>query len=127
MKQITLYILVILLLPVLVTAQTISGNTITKKAKVCQFKTGIELIQKSPTQQSPLPSVGFTLTKASKVTLTICDADDKEILSLLNEELSAGFHSVRHSIPNSTGTKYYYNFTVEAGTRKVVKKVQLLQ
>jgi hypothetical protein len=126
MRKITLYTIMLLVLPALAFTQSISGN-ITKKAKVCQFKAGIELIQKSPSQLSPLASVGFTLTKASKVSLTICDADDKEIITLLNEELTAGYHSVRHYIPANTSVTYYYHFTAEAGTRKISKKVQIIQ
>lgn len=123
MRKFTLYIIVLLVLPALAFSQSISG---TKKAKVCQFKTGIDLTQKSPTQLNPLATVGFTLTKASKVSLTICDADGKEVVALLNEELSAGYHSVQHYVPGITGTKYYYSLKAVAGDRKTVRKVQLL-
>ena len=127
MRKITLYIIMLLALPALVAAQSISSNTNNKMVRVCQFKKGIELIQKSPVHPIPLASVGFKLTKASKVTLTICDDNNKEIVTLINEELTAGYHSVRHFIPANTSGTYYYNFTAEAGSRKIAKKVQMLQ
>ncbi len=127
MKKFTIYIIILLVLPAMLTAQSISGNINTKPVKICQFRTGIDLIQKSPSQLNPLVTVGFTLTKASEVSLKICDADDKEVITLLNEELSAGYHSVQYYIPGITSGKYYYSFTAESGGRKTVKRVQVLK
>lgn len=126
MKKVTIYILLLLVLPVFAYSQTTSGITNTKKVKVCQFKTGIELTQKSPNQLNPLATVGFTLTKASKVSLIICDAYDKEIVTLLDLELSAGYHTVQHYVPAISEGKYYYSFIAEANGRKIEQKVQML-
>jgi len=126
MRKITFYILVLLVLPAIVSAQSVSGNVKTKTPRTCQFKTGIELVQKSPTQLNPLAVVGFTLTKASTVSLSICDEDGNEIVKLLNEDMTAGYHSVQHYIPAIAEGTYYYKFSAETGSRKTEKIVAML-
>jgi hypothetical protein len=126
MRKIAFYIVILLALPALAATQPISGSIITKKPKVCQFRAGIELTQKRQNLINPFASVGFRLSKTSKVSLSICDAYGKEIMTLLNEELSKGYHSVRHYALFDNGRTYYYIITAEAGTRKTTSKVQIL-
>lgn len=125
MKKITFYIIIVavLALPAMVSAQSVSGKV---KSKSCQFDTGIELRQTLPTELNTTTTVGFTLTKASKVTLKIYDEEDNLVITLLNGELSAGYHSVEYYIPVISGGKYYYNITAEAGKRKTEKRMLVL-
>ena len=130
MKKITLYTILMMTLPVMIMAQTeaqsLSSNL--EKAPVVKTHTnsGIELRQVTPNPLNTTSTVDFTLPKDSKVYIKICDADNNEVVTLLNDVLTAGNHSVQFYVPGITGGKYYYNFTAESGGRKTVIKEQMI-
>ncbi len=125
MRKITFYavLVIALTLPAILSAQSVSGNI---KPKTCQFQTGIELRQTLPTELNNKTTVGFNLTKTSKVTLKIYDDENNVVITLLDCELSAGYHSVQYYIPSISEGKYYYNITAEAGSRKTEKRMLVL-
>jgi hypothetical protein len=113
-----------LAMPVMLAAQSISGN-FERTPVSSRAQTGIELIQNVANPLNTTTSVEFTLPNDSKVTLKICDSDNKEVITLLNDNLSAGFHTVQFYIPGITEGTYYYNLIAEAGGAKTVIKEQM--
>jgi hypothetical protein len=126
MKRIALYIILLLALPIMLTAQSISGNYVPASDSKSSANSGIELRQISPTPLNPTSIVKFTLPKDSKVYIKICDAENKEIITLLNDVVSAGYHSVQFYVPGISGGTYYYSFTAESGGRKTVIREQMI-
>jgi hypothetical protein len=126
MKKVTLYIVLMLALPVMVMAQSISANLETAPVVKTQMGLGIELRQVTPNPLNTTTTVDFTLPKDSKVYIKICDAENNEVVTLLNDVLTAGNHSVQFYVPGIASGKYYYSFTAEAGGRKTVIKEQMI-
>jgi hypothetical protein len=126
MKKITLYIIILLTLPVMLAAQSISGNFEPSQVDKSQTHSGIELRQLTPNPLNTTTTVDFSLPKDSKVSIKICDADNKEVITLLNDRISAGNHTIQFYVPGITGGTYYYNFTAESGGRKTVIKEQMI-
>jgi len=122
-KLFTFVLFLALAMPVMLSAQSISGNFDSAPIDRAQSQTGIELIQNAANPLNTTTSVDFTLPNDSRVTLKICDADNREVIVLLNDQLSAGFHTVQFYVPGITGGTYYYNLTAESdGNRKEVKE-----
>jgi hypothetical protein len=123
-KLFTFVLIIMLAMPVMLAAQTFSSNLETTPVNT-RTQTGIELVQNVANPLNTTTSVEFSLPNDSKVTLKICDAANKEVITLLNDELSAGFHSVQFYIPGITEGTYYYNLIAEAGGAKTVIKEQM--
>ena len=123
-KLFTFVLIIMLAMPVMLAAQSISGN-FERTPVSSRTQTGIELVQNVANPLNVTTSVEFTLPSDSKVTLKICDADNKEVITLLNDDLSAGFHSVQFYVPGITGGTYYYNLIAEAGGAKTTIKEQM--
>ena len=123
-KLFTFVLIIMLAMPVMLAAQSISGN-FERTPVSSRAQTGIELIQNVANPLNTTTSVEFTLPNDSKVTLKICDAANNEVITLLNDNLSAGFHTVQFYIPGITEGTYYYNLIAEAGGAKTVIKEQM--
>jgi hypothetical protein len=110
----------------MVMAQNLSANVETSPVVKTQMGSGIELRQVTPNPLNTTTTVDFTLPKNSKVYIKICDSENNEVVTLLNDVLTAGNHSVQFYVPGITGGKYYYSFTAESGGRKTVIKEQMI-
>lgn len=123
-KLLTFVLIIMLAMPVMLAAQSISGN-FERTPDNSRSQTGIELVQNVANPLNSTTSVEFTLPNDSKVSLKICDANNKEVITLLNDELTAGFHSVQFYVPGITEGTYYYNLIAEADGAKTVIKEQM--
>ncbi len=83
------------------------------------------LFQNYPNPFNPSTNIKFSLPKASNVRLTIYDAIGREVRTLLNNELSAGTHTIQWNASNLASGIYLYK--IEAGDYVKVNKMLLLK
>ncbi|MCX6158441.1 MAG: hypothetical protein NTY74_10740 [Ignavibacteriae bacterium] len=119
-KYFTFVLVLMLAMPVVLSAQSFSSNMGSMPVDKAQSQTGIELIQKNSNPLNPTTCVDFRIPSDSKVSMKICDANNVEVFTLLEDELTAGFHSVQFYVPGISGNGYYYNLTAESGGLKTV-------
>ena len=124
-KLLTFVLLLVLAMPVMLSAQSISGYMESGPVDKSQTQTGIELIQNTANPLNTTTCINFRLPSDSKVTLKICDAANVEVITLLNDELSSGTHTVQFYVPGITEGTYYYNLTAESGGVTTVIKDQM--
>lgn len=122
-KTLILVLFVMLVLPAMVSAQSISG--VMDLGKGVKSQTGIELIQKNVNPLNTTKIVDFRIPSDSKVSINICDENNAVVLTLLDDELSAGSHTVQFYAPGISGGTYYYSMTAESGGLKTAVKEQM--
>ncbi len=83
------------------------------------------LFQNYPNPFNPSTNIKFSLPKASNVKLTIYDAIGREVRTLLNNELSAGTHTIQWNASNIASGIYFCR--IEANDYVKVNKMLLLK
>ena len=83
------------------------------------------LDQNHPNPFNPETVFGFTLERASRVRLSVFDADGRQVDVLLNGEMGAGPHSVPWRAEGLTSGIYFYRLETEGGTQ--TRKATLLK
>ena len=83
------------------------------------------LEQNYPNPFNPSTIIKFSLPEAANVRITITDILGREVASLVNEELSAGYYSVNFDAVNLSSGIYIY--TLQAGKFIQTKKMMLLK
>lgn len=83
------------------------------------------LMQNFPNPFNPITTITYSLPINSKVTLTVFDAVGNELLVLVNEEKSAGVHSVDFNASNLASGLYFYK--MQANNFIQTKKMILLK
>lgn len=78
-----------------------------------------------PNPFNPSTNIKFSLPKASNVKLTIYDAIGREVRTLINNELSAGTHTIQWNATNLASGIYLYK--IEADDYVKVNKMLLLK
>ena len=95
-------------------------------------KNGFSLSQNYPNPFNPTTSIKFSIPKSGLVTLKVYDVFGKEIVTLLNEILSAGDHSIGFNGAYLSSGVYFYRIAIqsnkiEAGEFVDVKKMLLIK
>ncbi len=83
------------------------------------------LTQNFPNPFNPFTTISYALPVNSKVLLTVFDAIGNELSVLVNEEKSAGQHSVEFNASNLASGLYFYR--IQAGNFNQTRKMILLK
>lgn len=84
------------------------------------------LSQNYPNPFNPTTSINFNLPKDSKVKMVIYDLLGKEVDVLINQNLSAGSHSITFNASKLSSGIYFYELTAGDGLRDI-KKMNLIK
>ncbi|NOR44966.1 MAG: T9SS type A sorting domain-containing protein [Candidatus Delongbacteria bacterium] len=84
-----------------------------------------ELYQNYPNPFNPETKINFSLNKDSKVKLTIYNVAGQMVKQVIDEELTAGFHSKIFNADNLNSGIYYY--TLKTENNKISKKMVLVK
>jgi hypothetical protein len=106
-------------------------RTITSVIEKSQIATEYELCQNYPNPFNPQTTISYQLPVYSKVTLKIYDILGKEVRTLVNENKSAGYHSVMWDGRDNSGRQvtsgiYFYKLMSDYGI-SITKKLLLLK
>jgi len=80
------------------------------------------LSQNYPNPFNPATEINFSLAKAAKVNITVYNAKGEMVKSLVNSNLSAGYHSVNFNASGLNSGVYIYKMTTQENsfTRKMI-------
>lgn len=84
-----------------------------------------KLQQNYPNPFNPITTIGFSLPKSSYVTLKVYNILGQEIMTIVNKELEAGYHTYKFSNTNLSSGTYIYR--IEAGNFKDSKKMMMIK
>jgi hypothetical protein len=84
-----------------------------------------ELLQNYPNPFNPSTTINFSILKNEFVNLKVFDVMGNEVAELVNEEKSAGLHSIEFDASGFASGTYFYK--LQAGGRTEVKKMLLLK
>ena len=87
--------------------------------------TDFRLEQNYPNPFNPSTTIGYTLPRASFVTLKVFDALGKEVTTLVNEQREAGSYRIAFDASSIASGTYFYR--LQAGEYMSVKKLVLLK
>jgi hypothetical protein len=87
--------------------------------------TKFDLSQNYPNPFNPSTSINFDLPVDGKVSLKIYDMSGKEVMTLVNEVRTAGYHSVSFNASSLSSGVYFY--TLSADNFTATKKMMLLK
>lgn len=90
-----------------------------------QKPASFELHQNYPNPFNPATKIGFSLSNPGHVSLKIFDLLGREVATLADGEVSAGFHSVDFNASNLASGTYFYKLT--SGEGSFVKKMMILK
>lgn len=116
-------LMIMLILPSMLAAQNTSGN---QGNKDVVLPTKFELKQNTPNSLNPTTRIDFAVPTDSKVTIKIFDSQNIEVLTLLNDVRTAGYHKIQFYAPHISSGTYYYSFIAESGGEKTVLTEQML-
>jgi len=83
------------------------------------------LSQNYPNPFNPLTTINFDLAFDSKVSITLFDISGREVASLVNDVMTAGYHTISFNSFGLSSGMYFYKLT--AGDFSGVKKMTLLK
>lgn len=92
--------------------------------------TEVSLSQNYPNPFNPTTSIEFALPAAIDVRIVVYDIAGREIATLVNDHLSAGFHSVRWNGRNNNNISVasgVYIYQLKAGNRVITKSMTYLR
>lgn len=98
---------------------------ITDVAEDMDIPTEFELFANYPNPFNPSTQIKFGLPQNSDVRLTVYDAVGKEVTTLINERLSAGYHVYTWNAINSASGIYFYQ--IQTNSFVQVKKMVLVK
>ncbi len=84
-----------------------------------------ELSQNYPNPFNPSTTINFDIPREGNVSIKIFDLSGKEVGTIVNETMAAGYHSVRYDGSSLTSGIYFY--TLEADNFTATKKLVLLK
>jgi fibronectin-binding autotransporter adhesin len=118
-----------------VTATDVDNSRITTSFNVTTSGVGVEIAPVIPTEYSlsqnypnpfnPSTTIEFGLPTASNVTLKVYNMLGEEVASVVNQTMSAGYHTVTFDGSKFTSGMYIYRIT--AGNFVQVKKMMMLK
>ncbi len=83
------------------------------------------LAQNYPNPFNPVTTIGFSLPAKEGVTIKVFDILGREVTTLVNKELNAGYHEVKFNASNLASGIYIYR--IQAGKFSSAKKLVLLK
>lgn len=83
------------------------------------------LSQNYPNPFNPITKISYAIPKSGLVTMKIYDVLGRELLTLVNQELQAGYYMVDFDGTNFSSGVYYYR--LESGTFTDTKKLMLIK
>ena len=91
--------------------------------------TKFELSQNYPNPFNPSTKINYDLPFDSKVSIKLFDMTGREVATIVNATLPAGYHTVQFNGANMASGMYFYNIVAEGGNSKFVttKKMVLVK
>jgi hypothetical protein len=86
---------------------------------------GTTLLQNYPNPFSGTTEIGFMLSEATLVRLSVVDQLGREVSVLVDEELSAGAHRVKWEVGTNASGIYYY--VLESGGERSIKPMRVMK
>jgi photosystem II stability/assembly factor-like uncharacterized protein len=74
----------------------------------------INLGQNYPNPFNPVTNIGFEIPQDAKVTMKVYDISGREIITLVNEYKTAGYHTVKFNASDYSSGIYFYKIRVDA-------------
>jgi hypothetical protein len=105
------------------TIKALGGVVSVEESK--EVPTNYALYQNYPNPFNPTTNIKFSLPKASHVKLTVYDVLGKEVQTLVNNQLSAGTHTIAFNGANLASGVYLYR--IESGDFVQVNKMLLVK
>jgi polyhydroxybutyrate depolymerase len=102
-----------------------SATTNVQMVEVAQEPKIVDLKQNYPNPFNPSTTIAYQLIKSGHTRLTVWNILGQEVATLINEDQSAGAHSVSWNAPGIASGVYFYRLESDAQT--VVKKLILLR
>lgn len=87
------------------------------------------LSQNYPNPFNPVTKIDFEIPNNSKVSIVLYDMSGKEVKSLVNSELNAGFYTVQLNAENLSSGVYFYRMIANSNGNKVMftKKLSVIK
>jgi hypothetical protein len=85
-----------------------------------------ELSQNYPNPFNPVTKINYELPFDSKLKLIVYDASGREIKTLVNETLSAGYYTVQFDATNFSSGVYFYRINANANGNEYVSTKKML-
>ena len=98
---------------------------ITGTGEVLSIPTHYSLAQNYPNPFNPSTKIEFSLPRATQATLSIYDLLGREVQTLLNKELAAGYHEITFDAINLPSGIYFCR--MESGDFNQTKKMVLMK
>jgi hypothetical protein len=101
---------------------TIQINSLTNIEEEIQFFHSFSLDQNYPNPFNPLTRINFSIPNYGKVKLILYDIAGNEVITLIDQELSSGYHSVNFNAANLSSGIYLYRLTMNnfSASRKLL-------
>jgi hypothetical protein len=74
----------------------------------------INLGQNYPNPFNPVTNIGYEIPQDAKVTMKVYDITGREIITLVNEYKTAGYHTVKFNASDYSSGMYFYKIRVDA-------------
>ncbi|MBS1516265.1 MAG: DUF1566 domain-containing protein [Bacteroidetes bacterium] len=91
------------------------------------FTREYKLYQNYPNPFNPVTNIFYFVPKSDYVTLKIFDLSGKEVSTLLNEFINAGYHTIEVDGSLLASGVYYYSLSTSAGNFNETKKMVLIK
>jgi flagellar hook assembly protein FlgD len=79
----------------------------------------ISLGQNYPNPFNPVTNIGYEIPQDARVTMKVYDIAGREILTLVNETQTAGYHTVRFDASKYSSGMYFYKIKVSSANGTV--------
>ena len=115
------------LLPVIIPQYAGSGKLVTgiQDSKTTSIPKDCKLLQNYPNPFNPSTAIQYELSSSGWVTLKIYDILGNEIRTLINEDKSAGSHSITFNATDISSGMYFY--TLQSSGNSFTKKMILIK
>jgi hypothetical protein len=84
------------------------------------------LSQNYPNPFNPATKINYDLPFDSKVAIKIFDITGREVVSLVNQVQTAGYHTVNFNASNLSSGAYFYTITAEGGNQSFAKTLKMM-
>jgi hypothetical protein len=106
-------------------SNSIAKNVAQKEITGYELPTDYTLMQNFPNPFNPSTTIAFYLPKAEYTTLKIYNVLGKEVMTVVNENLGQGYHSIDINMSGEPSGVFFYSLS--AGSFRDTKKILLLK